>query len=254
MIMFIHGITNSEKLYLKALEIVLPSGEKTELSWNAIDGTVHVGDNKKNHRRPNSFFYTCKGVKINGEDGNGKLQLLEEMRVIGVKRKTTESHDTLDWIGKTPDRVILLSIEIFDESAEENCRLFISPVFYSDNTFPLEAKDVAIDSEIQFINDPEEFIEAYIETWFSVDDKFGLNTDAEEDASLNMYLWYNPEIDVLRVICTISYDCEEQTWFEYQPSEHETEMFKDLLAEKINELFHQTPEEFFVECRKESQI
>ena len=86
-------------------------------------------------------------------------------------------------------------------------------------------------------------ITIYIETWFDVDQKFGTNIADEDGTWLNMYGKYNPFVDTLCIECEISRDNGSE-YFDYEQTSAETKLIKDMIAEKIREEYHQTPQEF----------
>ena len=75
------------------------------------------------------------------------------------------------------------------------------------------------------------------------DKKFGIHTAEDDSAWLNMYGKYNPFEDTLRIECEISRDDESES-FDYEPTAAEAQLIKDMIAEKIREVYHQTPQEF----------
>jgi len=107
----------------------------------------------------------------------------------------------------------------------------------------LERGDIAIDREMDVDCDIGQEITVYIETWFDVDKKFGVHTSADEGAWLNMYGKYNPFADTLRIECEISRDSESE-YFDYEPTAAETQLMKEMIAEKIIEEYRQTPQDF----------
>lgn len=107
----------------------------------------------------------------------------------------------------------------------------------------LERSDIAIDREMEVDCDIGREITAYIETWFDVDKKFGIHTAEDDSAWLNMYGKYNPFEDTLRIECEISRD-DGSEFFDYEPTAAEAKLMKDMIAEKIREVYHQTPQEF----------
>lgn len=111
----------------------------------------------------------------------------------------------------------------------------------------LERKDIRID------RDMEEEIAVYIENWFDVDRKFGLNINAEDGMWLNMYGRYNPYANTLKIECEISREESGSTYFDYTPTENERKLIKDMLTEKLQYEHHQTPEEFCVQYADEEQ-
>ena len=70
----------------------------------------------------------------------------------------------------------------------------------------LERADIAVDREMEVDCDIGQEITAYIETWFDVDKKFGIDTASEDGTWVNMYGKYNPFADTLRIECEISRD------------------------------------------------
>ena len=56
----------------------------------------------------------------------------------------------------------------------------------------LEKADIAIDREMEVDCDIGQEITVYIETWFDVDKKFGVQTADDDSTWLNMYGKYNP--------------------------------------------------------------
>ena len=107
----------------------------------------------------------------------------------------------------------------------------------------LERDDIAIDCDMDVDCDIGQEITVYFETWFDVDKKFGIHTDAEEGTWLNMYGKYNPFEDTLRIKCEISRDHGSE-YFDYEPAASEAQLMKDMIAEKIMALHAQTPQEF----------
>lgn len=107
----------------------------------------------------------------------------------------------------------------------------------------LERDDLAIDREIEVDCGSGREITAYIETWFDVDNKFGIHTKEDEDAWLNLYAKYNPFEDTLLLECEISRS-DENVHFAYEPTAAEAQLIKDMIMEKIQEIHGQTPQEF----------
>ena len=107
----------------------------------------------------------------------------------------------------------------------------------------LERNDIAIDSDMEVDGDIGQEITVYIETWFDVDKKFGVHTSADEGTWLNMYGKFNPFEDTLRIECEISRD-DGSSYFDYEPTAGESQFIKDMITEKIRELYDQTPLEF----------
>lgn len=107
----------------------------------------------------------------------------------------------------------------------------------------LERTDIAIDPEIDVDFDDSHVISAYIEIWFDVDKKFGTNINNEDDTWLNMYGKYNPFEDTLRIECEIARDDSSKS-FLYQPTDDEATLIKELIAEKLQSQYGETPREF----------
>ena len=117
----------------------------------------------------------------------------------------------------------------------------------------LTRDDIVIDHDMQI--DGGEGCEniAYIETWFDVDRKFHIDTASDDDTWLNMYGRYNPFDDSLRIECEISRQ-DSSSYFDYEPTKEETQLIKDMIAERIQEDYNQTPQEFCEEYYGEDQI
>lgn len=107
----------------------------------------------------------------------------------------------------------------------------------------LERKDLAIDRDMEVDCDIGQQITCYIETWFDVDEKFRIKTNADEGTWMNMYGKYNPFADTLRIECVISGD-DFSDEFDYQPTAAESQLIKDMITERIREEYGRTPKEF----------
>lgn len=107
----------------------------------------------------------------------------------------------------------------------------------------LEKDDLCVDADMDVDCDIGQEITVYIETWFDVDEKFGIHINDEDGAWLNLYGKYNPFEDTLRIECEISRD-DGSEYFDYEPTDAETQLIKDMIAEKIREEYYQTPQEF----------
>ena len=116
----------------------------------------------------------------------------------------------------------------------------------------LERNDIAIDRDMEVDYDIGQEIMVYIETWFDVDKKFGLNIADEDGTWLNMYGKYDPFEDSLRIECEIRRDNGSE-YFDYTPTEAESALIKNMIAEKIREQWDQTPQEFCENCCNEEQ-
>ena len=107
----------------------------------------------------------------------------------------------------------------------------------------IERADIVIDRDMDVDSDTGHEITAYIETWFDVDKKFGIHTRADDGTWLNMYGKFNPFEDTLRIECEISRD-SGSTYFDYEPTDAESHLLKDMITEKIQDVYGQTPQEF----------
>ena len=106
-----------------------------------------------------------------------------------------------------------------------------------------EKKDLVVDREMEVDEDIGQEITAYLETWFNVDKKFGISINDEDGAWLNMYAKYNPFTDALRIECEISRENGSE-YFDYEPTENEAKLIKEMIAEKIQSEHGETPQEF----------
>ena len=100
------------------------------------------------------------------------------------------------------------------------------------------------DIAVSEIESDGRYINVYIETWFDVDKKFGLDTASDDDTWLNMYGNYDPYNDDLWVQYEIvSGDGSECCDYE-EITEDEAKLIKEMIAEKIREDYNKTPQEF----------
>ena len=106
-------------------------------------------------------------------------------------------------------------------------------------------EDLAVDRDMEIDCDIGQEILVYFECWFDADRKFSIDT-SENDAWLNMYGRYNPYEDTLTIECEIDRD-DGSSYFDYFPTDAETQLMKDLITAKIQEVYHQSPMEF---CRE----
>lgn len=103
--------------------------------------------------------------------------------------------------------------------------------------------DLVIDPEVEIDYDDPNSVNVYIETWFDVDEKFGIHTDVDAGEWVNMYGTFNPYEDKLKIDCVVSKDTNPE-YFEYQPTDNEAQLIKDMITEKIREVCDCTPKEF----------
>ena len=107
----------------------------------------------------------------------------------------------------------------------------------------LERSDIVVSRDMDVDCDIGQEITAYLETWFDVDKKFGTDTKLYDDKWLNLYAKYNPFEDTLRLEYTVSTDTSWEC-NEYEPTESEAKLIKEMIAEKIMQEHGQTPQEF----------
>ena len=103
-------------------------------------------------------------------------------------------------------------------------------------------EDLAVDRDMEIDCDISQEILVYLECWLDADQKFGIDT-SQNDAWLNMYARYNPYEDTLTIECEIDRD-DGSSYFDYFPTDAETQLMKDLITAKIQEVYHQSPKEF----------
>ena len=106
-----------------------------------------------------------------------------------------------------------------------------------------ERADLSVDRDIQIDSENGQQIVAYLETLFDVNEKFNLKLNSEAGEWVNMYGIYNPLSDFLTVECVISTDDSSDSFF-YHPTEDEAKLLKEMITEKIQEVYGQTPTEF----------
>ena len=115
----------------------------------------------------------------------------------------------------------------------------------------MESQDLRVDNDIQVSEDGHSII-AYLETWFDVERKFGVDLSAE-DAWLNLNAMYDPFADKLVMAYEVSTDDHSEV-HNYTPTENESALVKAMIAEKIQELYNQTPQEFCREVQQEDHL
>ena len=72
----------------------------------------------------------------------------------------------------------------------------------------------------------------------------GLYTDEEDGPWLELNCEYDPYADDLKIGGVLHYIEGGRMFFSYYPTEREAQLIKDLVAEKLQEEYHQTPQEF----------
>ena len=107
----------------------------------------------------------------------------------------------------------------------------------------LERSDIRVGDDMQVDCDIGQEITAYLETWFDVDRKFGTDTALDDDKWLNLYAKYNPFEDTLRLEYTVTTSKTYEDG-DYEPTEDEAKLIKEMITEKIRDDYGQTPQEF----------
>lgn len=110
----------------------------------------------------------------------------------------------------------------------------------------LTRDDIAIDDEFEVDAETGQEITAYVETWFDVDEKFNVDT-SDNDVWLNMYATYTPYNDTVKVECVIDKPLESES-FDYEPTESESQLLKDMITEKLKYRYGTTPKDFCQEA------
>ena len=108
----------------------------------------------------------------------------------------------------------------------------------------MEKKDLNVDPQIEIYDDNPKQINFMLDAWFEVDKKFKIETNGEEGTWLNLWGFYNPFEDTLKLKGQISYDDCSSDWFDYEPTNSETEVIKEMLTLRIRRWYDQTPQEF----------
>lgn len=107
----------------------------------------------------------------------------------------------------------------------------------------LERSDIVVSRDMDVDCDIGQEITAYLETWFDVDKKFGTDTASDDDKWLNLYAKYNPFEDTLRLEYTVTTSSSYEDG-DYEPTEDEAKLIKEMIAERIQVEHGQTPQEF----------
>lgn len=107
----------------------------------------------------------------------------------------------------------------------------------------LERKDIRIDPEIEVDDENLKQINFMVDAFFDVDKKFGINIEDEDGTWLNIWGFYNPFEDELKIKCQISRDTGSE-WFDYEPTAEESKLIKDMVSQRIERYYNETPQEF----------
>lgn len=110
----------------------------------------------------------------------------------------------------------------------------------------LERDDIKVDREMEIDPDNSFHLRVYLETWFDVIKKFDLIPWEDDDTSLDLYAIYNPTTDYL--ICEyVIKDANGETYELYTPTDDESKLIKEMIAETIMQEHGMTPTEFVCE-------
>lgn len=85
------------------------------------------------------------------------------------------------------------------------------------------------------INDEQTIVTAYIETWFDVEKKFGVNLEDDPDAGVNFYANYNVKTDELTCEYIVSKN-DSCMAYAYSPTESEAELIKQMMQDACWEM------------------
>jgi hypothetical protein len=97
----------------------------------------------------------------------------------------------------------------------------------------LTREDMVIDRELIVEG---ETVTAYIETWFDVCEKFGIEAPDNNDMSVNFYAVYRPEMKNLRCFYVVKEaEPDKDTDFEYYPIPSEVELITSMMEETCKE-------------------
>ena len=102
--------------------------------------------------------------------------------------------------------------------------------------------ELVVDREL-WVNDECDSINAYIESWFDVDEKFGTNTKDNPDAWVNLYADYWPATRELQMTYLVDSDTSVKDYV-YYPSEIEKQMVIDLIEQKCRQEYRCSCAEF----------
>lgn len=93
--------------------------------------------------------------------------------------------------------------------------------------------ELVVDREL-WVNDECDSINAYIESWFDVDEKFGTNTKDNPDAWVNLYADYWPDTKELQMTYFVESDVSSEQHI-YSPSELDKQLVIDLIEAKCRQ-------------------
>ena len=97
-------------------------------------------------------------------------------------------------------------------------------------TGELTRDDIVIDPDMDTDFDDGHTVQAYVETWFDVDKKFGTHTADEEETWVNFYAKYNTESGELKTQYRVSRP-DGSDWHNYTPTEKEKQLILQMMEE-----------------------
>ena len=114
----------------------------------------------------------------------------------------------------------------------------------NDSFNTLEREDIDICEDVE-LDIEEQGILAYLETWFDVDKKFGVNTRDYDDTWVNLNAIYNPVTDKLKLLVDLESDDKTQV-SEYVPTNEEKELIKKAIDEACIKQTNMNAREFYI--------
>lgn len=79
-------------------------------------------------------------------------------------------------------------------------------------------------------------VSAYVETWFDVNEKFGLHIPDDDSTWVNLYAIYNPREDLLFMEYYVETDSSSSGPFSYTPTDAERQTIIEMVEEKCMEV------------------
>lgn len=102
----------------------------------------------------------------------------------------------------------------------------------------MNRSNIKIDQEIDI--DPYWYppmcVSAYVETWFDVNEKFGLHIPDDDSTWVNLYAIYNPHEDLLFMEYYVETDSSSSGPFSYTPTDAERQTIIEMVEEKCMEV------------------
>ena len=114
----------------------------------------------------------------------------------------------------------------------------------------LERSDIRVDREMEIDPDNSFHLYVYLETWFDVLKKFDLTPWDDEDTSLDLYAVWNPITDYFICEYVIKSGNGDREYELYTPTENETKLMKEMIAETLMEESGKTPTEYVCELEE----